>query len=139
MARRDTRPDPKEAALAGARCLNPHPEQVTDPEFGASDFFDPEKASSRSGSKRATENDSVSAEKPTVALPSRGNGMILIQVWSCELAGYDNPARRCCRSLQRYVCAQASFLMVSACTHREKTRPAWRGLERRTPHLRTVS
>ena len=40
MARRDTRPDPKEAALAGARCLNPHPEQVTDPEFVASDFFD---------------------------------------------------------------------------------------------------
>ena len=40
MARRDTRPDPKEAALAGARCLNPHPEQVTDPEFGASDFLD---------------------------------------------------------------------------------------------------
>ena len=33
MARRDARPDPKEAALAGARCLNPHPEQVTDPEF----------------------------------------------------------------------------------------------------------
>ena len=32
MARRDTRPDPKEAALAAARCLNPHPEQVTDPE-----------------------------------------------------------------------------------------------------------
>src|ERR1700687_446278 len=40
MARRDTRPDPKEAALAGARCLNPHPEQVTDPEFLSSDFFD---------------------------------------------------------------------------------------------------
>jgi len=40
MARRQSRPDPKEAALAGARCLNPHPEQVTDPEFGASDFFD---------------------------------------------------------------------------------------------------
>jgi len=40
MARRDTGPDPKEAALAGARCLNPHPEQVTDPEFLASDFFD---------------------------------------------------------------------------------------------------
>src|SRR5947199_9497650 len=40
MARRDTRPDPKEAALAGARCLNPHPEQVTDPEFLGSDFFD---------------------------------------------------------------------------------------------------
>ena len=44
MARRDTRPDPKEAALAGARCLNPHPEQVTDPEFGASDFFDAQDA-----------------------------------------------------------------------------------------------
>src|SRR6201995_2855844 len=40
MARRDTRPDPKEAALAGARCLNPHPEQVTDPDVLASDFFD---------------------------------------------------------------------------------------------------
>jgi len=32
--------DPKEAALAAARCLNPRPEQVTDPEFLASDFFD---------------------------------------------------------------------------------------------------
>ena len=31
MARRSTGPDPKEAALAEARCLNPHPEQVTDP------------------------------------------------------------------------------------------------------------
>ncbi|HEY0998029.1 MAG TPA: helix-turn-helix domain-containing protein [Streptosporangiaceae bacterium] len=40
MARRDTGPDPKEAALAGTRCLNPHPEQVRDPEFLASDFFD---------------------------------------------------------------------------------------------------
>ena len=40
MARRGTGPDPKEAALAGARCLNPHPEQVTDPEFLGSDFFD---------------------------------------------------------------------------------------------------
>jgi len=40
MARRNTGPDPKEAALAEARCLNPHPEQVTDPEFLASDFFD---------------------------------------------------------------------------------------------------
>jgi transposase len=40
MARRDTGPDPKEAALAEARCLNPHPEQVTDPDFAASDFFD---------------------------------------------------------------------------------------------------
>ena len=40
MARRQDGPDPKEAALAGARCLNPHPEQVTDPEFLASEFFD---------------------------------------------------------------------------------------------------
>jgi transposase len=32
--------DPKEAALAAARCLNPHPEQVTDPEFLGSEFFD---------------------------------------------------------------------------------------------------
>src|SRR5487761_1028668 len=30
--------DPKEEALAEARCLNPHPEQVTDPEFRSSDF-----------------------------------------------------------------------------------------------------
>jgi transposase len=40
MARRQDGPDPKEAALAGAHCLNPHPDQVTDPEFGAGDFFD---------------------------------------------------------------------------------------------------
>src|SRR5271169_3817611 len=40
MARRQGGPDPKEAALAEARCLNPHPEQVTDAEFLASDFFD---------------------------------------------------------------------------------------------------
>jgi transposase len=40
MAGQQGRPDPKEAALAGTRCLNPHPEQVTDPEFLASDFFD---------------------------------------------------------------------------------------------------
>jgi transposase len=40
MPRRDTRPDPKEAALAEARCLNPHPERVADAEFLASDFFD---------------------------------------------------------------------------------------------------
>jgi transposase len=33
--------DPKEAALAAARSLNPHPEQVRDPEFLANDFFDP--------------------------------------------------------------------------------------------------
>ena len=40
MARRDTAPDPKEAALAAARCLNPHPGQVRDAGFLASDFFD---------------------------------------------------------------------------------------------------
>jgi len=40
MARRDTGPDPKEAALAGTRCLNPRPEQVRDPAFLAGDFFD---------------------------------------------------------------------------------------------------
>ena len=40
MVRRHGGPDPKEAALAEARCLNPHPEQVTDAEFLASDFFD---------------------------------------------------------------------------------------------------
>ena len=41
MARqRDSGTDPKEAALAATRCLNPRPEQVTDPEFLASDFFD---------------------------------------------------------------------------------------------------
>jgi hypothetical protein len=38
--RPDSRHDPKEAALAAARCLNPHPGQVTDPEFLGSDFFD---------------------------------------------------------------------------------------------------
>jgi transposase len=32
--------DPKQASLAQARCLNPHPEQVTDPEFLSSEFFD---------------------------------------------------------------------------------------------------
>jgi len=41
MARqRDRGTDPKQAALAKARCLNPHPEQVTDPEFLSSEFFD---------------------------------------------------------------------------------------------------
>src|SRR6266571_4691063 len=40
MAGQQGRHDPKEAALAAARCLNPHPEQVTDPEFLASEFFD---------------------------------------------------------------------------------------------------
>jgi transposase len=37
---RDRGTDPKQAALAETRCLNPHPEQVTDPEFLASEFFD---------------------------------------------------------------------------------------------------
>ena len=40
MAGREGRPDPKEAALAATRCLNPHPEQVRDPGFLASEFFD---------------------------------------------------------------------------------------------------
>jgi transposase len=40
MARRDAGPDPKEAALAETRCLNPHPGQVRDPAFLAGDFFD---------------------------------------------------------------------------------------------------
>src|SRR6201987_4072338 len=40
MARRQGGPDPKEAALAQARCLNPHAEQVPDPEFLAGEFFD---------------------------------------------------------------------------------------------------
>jgi len=40
MAGQQGRSDPKEAALAATRCLNPHPEQVTDPAFLASEFFD---------------------------------------------------------------------------------------------------
>src|ERR1700761_1288211 len=40
MARRQGGPDPKEAALAEARCLNPHPEQVTDEAFLSGEFFD---------------------------------------------------------------------------------------------------
>src|SRR2546429_6310180 len=40
MARGERRPDAKETALAAARCLNPHPEQVRDPEFLSSEFFD---------------------------------------------------------------------------------------------------
>ena len=40
MARREGRTDPKEAALAATRCLNPRPEQVRDPGFLASEFFD---------------------------------------------------------------------------------------------------
>src|SRR5512133_77226 len=40
MAGQQGRSDPKEAALAATRCLNPHPEQVTDPAFLGSEFFD---------------------------------------------------------------------------------------------------
>ena len=40
MTTRDPRPDPKQAALAETRCLNPHPEQVRDPAFLSSEFFD---------------------------------------------------------------------------------------------------
>ncbi len=40
MAGQQGRPDPKEAALAETRCLNPHPQHVTDPGFLASEFFD---------------------------------------------------------------------------------------------------
>src|SRR6267154_6389978 len=40
MAGQQGRSDPKEAALAASRCLNPHPEQVTDPAFLADGFFD---------------------------------------------------------------------------------------------------
>ena len=40
MARRQSRPDPRQTAPAGARCLNPHPGQVTDAGFLASGFFD---------------------------------------------------------------------------------------------------
>ncbi len=41
MARQQgSRGDHKEAALAATRYLDPHPEQVTDPEFLASGFFD---------------------------------------------------------------------------------------------------
>ena len=40
MAGQQRRQDPKEAAMAATRCLNPHPEQVTDAEFLGSDFFD---------------------------------------------------------------------------------------------------
>jgi transposase len=40
MARRGTREDPKIAALREARCLNPHPEAVTDEAFVSREFFD---------------------------------------------------------------------------------------------------
>jgi transposase len=40
MSRPGTREDPKIAALREARCLNPHPETVTDETFLAEEFFD---------------------------------------------------------------------------------------------------
>ena len=40
MARREPGEDPKAAALREARCLNPHPEQVSDAAFLAEEFFD---------------------------------------------------------------------------------------------------
>src|SRR5437763_1082870 len=40
MARRGPSEDPKVTALRESRCLNPHPEQVTDEAFLAADFFD---------------------------------------------------------------------------------------------------
>ena len=44
MARREPGEDPKAAALREARCLNPHPEQVSDAAFLAEEFFDPRDA-----------------------------------------------------------------------------------------------
>ena len=40
MTRRGSPEDPKVAALRESRCLNPHPEQVTDEAFLAEEFFD---------------------------------------------------------------------------------------------------
>lgn len=40
MARRREVEDPKLAALRQARCLNPHPEAVTDEVFSSQEFFD---------------------------------------------------------------------------------------------------
>jgi len=40
MAPRGSPQDPKVTALRESRCLNPHPEQVTDPAFLAEGFFD---------------------------------------------------------------------------------------------------
>ena len=40
MGRREPGEDPKAAALREARCLNPHPEQVSDAAFLAEEFFD---------------------------------------------------------------------------------------------------
>jgi transposase len=40
MSPRGSSEDPKMTALRESRCLNPHPEQVTDPAFLAGGFFD---------------------------------------------------------------------------------------------------
>src|SRR5712671_4214354 len=40
MTRRGASEDPKVAALREARCLNPHPEEVTDEAFRSQEFFD---------------------------------------------------------------------------------------------------
>jgi transposase len=40
MAPRGSSEDPKVTALRESRCLNPHPEQVTDPGFLSGEFFD---------------------------------------------------------------------------------------------------
>ena len=40
MGPRGSPEDPKVTALRAARCLNPHPEQVSDPTFRAEEFFD---------------------------------------------------------------------------------------------------
>ena len=40
MARRAGGEDPKVASLRDARCLNPHPEAVTDEAFRSQEFFD---------------------------------------------------------------------------------------------------
>src|SRR5512144_1610218 len=40
MARPRAAQDPKVSALRESRCLNPHPERVTDPVFLAEEFFD---------------------------------------------------------------------------------------------------
>src|ERR1700758_4665876 len=40
MARQGSPADPKVTALRESRCLNPHPEQVTDEMFRSEEFFD---------------------------------------------------------------------------------------------------
>ncbi|MEV6335198.1 helix-turn-helix domain-containing protein [Nocardia vinacea] len=40
MTRRGVREDPKVGELRAARCLNPHPDAVTDEVFSGSEFFD---------------------------------------------------------------------------------------------------